>query len=172
MADQLKVALDEGRLTLDEYDDRLREVYAAKTYADLKAPLSDLPEVAPAARSQVTPYDRPGPAQAHTTRKWIYGMWSGWISTSLIVTAIWLATWLAGGGHPTYFWPIWVIGPWGAVLVASTIGGLIQGQPRTEAERRARRAEERRVRREAERRERREHRGRRDHHDHRDWDAD
>jgi uncharacterized protein DUF1707 len=151
VADQLKAALDEGRLTLDEYDDRLREVFAARTYADLKPPLADLPAAAPVSRSQVEPAQSgaASPQQSHgNTRKWIIGMWSGWLSTSLIVTAIWLATWIAGGvSDVPYFWPIWVIGPWGAVILASTIGGLTQGQPHSDAQRRARREAERRQRR-------------------------
>jgi hypothetical protein len=27
-----------------------------------------------------------------------------------------------GSGEFHYFWPIWVIGPWGAVLLAQTLG--------------------------------------------------
>ena len=45
VAEQLKAALDEGRLALDEYDDRLQQVYTAKTYADLKVPLTPRFEV-------------------------------------------------------------------------------------------------------------------------------
>ena len=43
IADQLKAALDEGRLSLHEYDDRVREAYAARTYADLLGLVTDLP---------------------------------------------------------------------------------------------------------------------------------
>lgn len=162
VADQLKAALDEGRLLLDEYDERLRETYAAKTYGDLKAPLADLPATALGAHSQVQPVGNAELVAAQrraATRKWIYGMWSSWISTSLIVTAIWFATWIGGGsGSAPYFWPIWVIGPWGAILLASTIGGVMQGQSRMEAQRhahrQARRAAERAERREARRRHR------------------
>jgi hypothetical protein len=49
-------------------------------------------------------------------------MWGPWITTSLIVTAIWLATSI-GNGHPDHFWPIWVIVPWGAVLLSRTVTG-------------------------------------------------
>jgi hypothetical protein len=49
-------------------------------------------------------------------------MWASWITTALIVTTIWLATSI-GNGRADYFWPIWVIGPWGAVLLARTITG-------------------------------------------------
>jgi hypothetical protein len=155
VAEQLKAALDEGRLALDEYDDRLQQVYAAKTYADLKVPLADLPAVPPAARSQLEPAKAAeiSAQQARgATRRWVGAVWASWLSTSLIVTAIWLATWVAGGlTDVPYFWPIWVIGPWGAILLAQTIGGMSQGHPRAEAERRARRQ----IRREAERQERR-----------------
>jgi hypothetical protein len=161
VADQLKAALDEGRLTLDEYDDRVRDAYAAKTYADLKGPLADLPAVAPESRSQLEPIPAEI-AQQHlrgATRKWVAATWGSWISTSLIVTAIWFATWVASGvDHVPYFWPIWVIGPWGAILLATTISGVMQGQPRAEAEQRARKQ----ARREVERRERRERRERDD----------
>ncbi|PRY20346.1 DUF1707 SHOCT-like domain-containing protein [Pseudosporangium ferrugineum] len=35
VADTLKVALDEGRLELHEYDERLQRAYAARTYGEL-----------------------------------------------------------------------------------------------------------------------------------------
>ena len=47
VAERLRTALDEGRLNLYEYDDRLREAYAAKTYGELDALLADLPGVTP-----------------------------------------------------------------------------------------------------------------------------
>jgi len=43
IADHLKAALDEGRLTLGEYDDRVRQAYAARTYAELMVLVTDLP---------------------------------------------------------------------------------------------------------------------------------
>jgi hypothetical protein len=30
-------------------------------------------------------------------------------------------------GHAAYFWPIWVAGPWGALLLARTLSGLARG---------------------------------------------
>ena len=39
----LKVAIDEGRLTLAEYDERLRQAYEAKTVGELAPIISDLP---------------------------------------------------------------------------------------------------------------------------------
>src|SRR5260370_26515925 len=42
-AEVLKEAAGQGRLTLDELDERLDHVYAAKTYADLETVTRDLP---------------------------------------------------------------------------------------------------------------------------------
>lgn len=41
---RLQAAIAEGRLTLDEYDDRVRQTYAARRFADFEAVLGDLPE--------------------------------------------------------------------------------------------------------------------------------
>lgn len=43
VADELREALAEGRLTPDEHSERLDAVYAAKTYADLAPIVADLP---------------------------------------------------------------------------------------------------------------------------------
>lgn len=150
VAERLRNALNEGRLSLSEYDDRLRETYAARTYGDLKGLLTDLPEVAPAERSALI-RDAPNSAiatesrssQGRARRLWLTGVWSGWLSTSLIVTGIWFATNI-GRDHFDDFWPVWVIVPWGAVLLATTIRGLATGQPGY----RASRHDERRARRE------------------------
>src|SRR5690242_14727233 len=55
VAERLKSALDEGRLDLHEYDERLQNAYAAKTYGDLDKVLSDLPGFTPVGHSQVVP---------------------------------------------------------------------------------------------------------------------
>jgi len=55
VAERLRVALEEGRLNLHEYDDRLRQAYAARTHADLDALIADLPGVTPPSQSQVVP---------------------------------------------------------------------------------------------------------------------
>ena len=120
-----------GRLTVEEYEDRLARAYAAKTYGDLDALTVDLPSTAPAPRvaagatrsSEVVPHGRG--VQPHA--------WQAWVRTSLIVVSIWVITSLASW-QLIYFWPIWVIGPWGAVLLSQTIGG--GGRNRTRDRRR------------------------------------
>lgn len=42
-ADVLREAAGQGRISLDELDERLESAYAAKTYADLAAITHDLP---------------------------------------------------------------------------------------------------------------------------------
>jgi hypothetical protein len=112
-----------GRLTVDEYDERLARAYAAKTYGELEQLTADLPATskspAPAPRPSASP-----PAQA-CAPGWggdAHSSWRAWLTTSLIVTTIWLVTSLAGW-ELHYFWPIWVIGPWGAVLLARRLTG-------------------------------------------------
>ena len=55
VAEKLKTALDEGRLDLGEYDERLQRTYSAKTYGDLQELVTDLPGTVPAQHSQVQP---------------------------------------------------------------------------------------------------------------------
>jgi hypothetical protein len=122
--------LDEGRLSLHEYDDRLRDAYGARTYGDLDGLLADLPG---AERAQLvpsppgTPASRkpetaPDPAARRGFPRWIFAAWSGWLTVAIIVNVIWLIS----GAEPGY-WPKWVMGPWGAVLLAGTINGLAFG---------------------------------------------
>ncbi|WP_433720605.1 DUF1707 SHOCT-like domain-containing protein [Actinoplanes sp. CA-051413] len=53
VVDRLRTALDEGRLDLHEYDERLQQAYAAKTYAELDVLMLDLPTARPAPQSQL-----------------------------------------------------------------------------------------------------------------------
>jgi Domain of unknown function (DUF1707) len=140
VAERLRIALDEGRLNLQEYDERLREAYAAKTYGELDKLLVDLPGTAVA---QADPAER-YPA----TRLWLADMWSGWARVVGICVAIWAIS-AVSSGELTNFWPVWVAGPWGAVLLFRTIGGLTDGEPRRWAAEQARQQAEREVRRQA-----------------------
>ncbi|MBF6229185.1 DUF1707 domain-containing protein [Nocardia abscessus] len=106
IVDQLRLAMNEGRLTLPEFDERLQQVYAAKTYGELTPLLSDLP----AQRHSQQ-------ARAEGIPRWITIMWTPWVFVNALCVAIYLAT---GAG---YFWPFWVAVPWGlALLIPTTIG--------------------------------------------------
>jgi hypothetical protein len=121
VADRLRTALDEGRLDLHEYDDRLQRTYVAKTYGDLEGLLADLPVPAP-----LDPRQR---AAEHVSRRWLLHLWSGYVPAVAVTTAIWLISSIASE-ELVYFWPIWVAGPWGLILIWQTIGGLAAREPR------------------------------------------
>jgi Domain of unknown function (DUF1707) len=61
VAEVLREAAGLGRITVDELDERLDRVYAAKTYAELEPVTRDLPEHAPPGPGLVT--GPPGPAR-------------------------------------------------------------------------------------------------------------
>ncbi|GHE09684.1 DUF1707 SHOCT-like domain-containing protein [Klenkia taihuensis] len=114
VAEVLGRALHEGRLTVVEYDERLAAAYAARTHADLAPLTADLPGQPPA----------PRPVERRAT----YGScgggdlrqaWRGYLTVALVVWAVYLTSSLAGGF--SYPWPVWVVGPWGAVLLARTL---------------------------------------------------
>ena len=134
-----------GRLTLAEYEERLTQVYATKTFGGLAALTADLPPISTAHTPSATPTAarRPEPARAHGCAggSWHGGCWDGdasgwdsWRRTAIIVLTIWAATSLLSW-NLIYFWPVWVIGPWGAVLLARTVGGDSPGRPRSRDER-------------------------------------
>jgi hypothetical protein len=114
VAEQLKTALDEGRLDLHEYDERLQRTYAAKTYADLDGLLDDLPGTVPVQQSQVQPATAPpppvssaaAPAPRSNDMQWV-GPYAGVV---LVCTLIWLITSIASG-ELLYFWPVWMLIP-------------------------------------------------------------
>jgi hypothetical protein len=142
VAERLKAALDEGRLSLGEYDDRLKETYAARTYGDLDGILKDLPGFHPMGGSQLEPSEpvldeadeRPR-RSGDGNPKWLIGIWSAWLVAVSVNVVIWALVSLSAG-QPVYFWPMWVAGPWGAVLLASTFSVKALGHdPQTNQQR-------------------------------------
>ena len=99
-----------GRLTTGELERRLGAVYAATTRDALDDVLIDLPAIAPP-RLPARAAEAASPPQA---------AWTPWALTAAICLLVWAATSLAQG-RPGDFWPIWVIGPWGLVLLARAV---------------------------------------------------
>ncbi|HEV7651099.1 MAG TPA: DUF1707 domain-containing protein [Actinophytocola sp.] len=117
VADKLKQALDEGRLDLGEYDERLQKTYAARTYGDLNGLLDDLPGLAPAQPAAVAPAaPAPPPVRASRSGQLVKAWLGGFGGIFIISTVIWLATSI-GSGHALYFWPVWL-------LIPMVMGGL------------------------------------------------
>lgn len=116
----------QGRLNLEELNERLESAYAARTLGDLEALTADLP-----AKDM---YDLPIPASDQTalarkegggivgSEKGMRGAWATYASVNLVMASIWLIASVASGGL-TFPWFLWVAGPWGAVLLAQTLFG-------------------------------------------------
>ena len=112
VADALKKALDEGRLDIAEYDERLQKEYAAKTYGDLDGPLDDLPGTTVTTRPGAAPAAEPAapPQRSSRTGQLVRAGLGGFGGIFIISTVIWLATSI-GAGHMQYFWPVWLLIP-------------------------------------------------------------
>ena len=109
----------QGRITMDEFNERLESLYKSKTYGELAKLTSDLPDVdmrrLPAKATPPAPERRgmhPGMKAA----------WSAWAAVAGINWTVWLIVSLTSG-HPIYPWPLWVMGPWGVILLISTVFG-------------------------------------------------
>lgn len=132
VAEILKKAVDEGRLSLHEYDDRLQKTYTARTYGDLDKIILDLPR--PSRRTGVQPY-RSGlpvsgagwapPVQQQPQKdggEWLRRLWMAWAIAVSVNVVVWVLA-MVSAGEWIYFWPAWVAGPWGAVLMVVTVMG-------------------------------------------------
>ncbi len=97
LAGELREHMVAGRLTQDEFEDRLDFAYKATTRADLDALRADLP-MSPAAVQRSLQERR-----VHLRRRLAQEA-GGSLTASGVCVAIWLAT-----GAQGQFWPIWVI---------------------------------------------------------------
>ena len=97
LAGELREHLLAGRLSQEEFEERLDSAYGATTRAELDALKADLP-LSPAALSAELARRRA------TLRRRVLQEASGGLVASAICVAIWLAAGASGS-----FWPIWVI---------------------------------------------------------------
>jgi Domain of unknown function (DUF1707) len=119
-------AFAEGRLSAEEFHERVDLAYAAKTLGDLVPLTADLPASSPVAGAGSVAVS--GTTAAEVARRERRGelrkIWAGWISMSLVLTTIWMLTAVSASGPlwpPPTFWPIWPIGIVGAGCLARTI---------------------------------------------------
>ncbi len=109
--ERLRTALEEGRLKMDEYVQRMEQASEAMTYGDLAALYADLPEAGTVARRDVAALapQRPRPVAAP-------GMFADLPTPLRVLWTIW-----ASVVFVNYPWPVWVAGPWGAILLAVSV---------------------------------------------------
>jgi hypothetical protein len=117
----LREAFAQGRITQDELEERLGEVHAAKTYGELAPITADLPAADSA--PMVTESE-----EARRRRTALRAGWASWVGVAVIVNVVWFASWVAGGDSPGYYWPIWVMGPWGGAMVLATLTQRARGE--------------------------------------------
>jgi hypothetical protein len=150
LVEQLREHHAAGRLTLDEFEERMRQAYDSKTYGELRVLTRDLPVdlaqlTGPGTVRQQRPIEvQRGPAgfrmqvdhQAlHDMRQAQREAWmarrggrgalglQGWVALSVLLTGIWLIANIAGGGNWDHFWPIWPIGVVGLLTLTRRIRG-------------------------------------------------
>jgi hypothetical protein len=129
--DRLRGALDEGRLRMDEYLERMGTAAEAVTYGELVPLYADLPPAeSPALRNAAAHV--PTPSVRPPVRRGIFGrlplplkiLWTIW-ATAVAVNVVVYVLVSVTTGHALYPWPLWVAGPAGAALLAVSAG--IQG---------------------------------------------
>jgi DUF1707 SHOCT-like domain len=121
-----------GRLTAEEFKDRLELAYEAKTLGELDQLLADLPAIdlyeLPDASLRRPRRGLPGlpwPMELHSVSRFSpawRAAWASCASVSLLAFLVWLLT-----GHPASLWFLWVAGPYSLVLIAKRLAG---GPPR------------------------------------------
>jgi Domain of unknown function (DUF1707) len=127
----LREHLAAGRLTIEEFDERLDRAYAAKTLGELDEIMADLPAtdlVQLPAASLDHPAADPMLARRRSSRSIEAGRrgfspawraaWGSWLAISLFLFMIWLVSGATGGP-----WFVWVALPLGALMLGRWITG-------------------------------------------------
>lgn len=123
VAEALREHYAAGRLDADELDERLSAVLSARTLGELRGLTADLPVT--------EPYQLPVPASSRhepvrrdrrrrspvRSEQALRAQLASYVS----VVAICVVIWAAGGFG--YFWPVWVIAPWGIAILGHVIRG-------------------------------------------------
>ena len=127
----LREHLAAGRLTIEEFGERLDRAYAAKTLGELSEVMADLPTTdlgqlssASLDRSAADPMlgaqgpDRPIEAVPGRFSPAWRGAWGSWLAICLFLFALWVVSGAAGS-----LWFLWVALPLGALLLGRWITG-------------------------------------------------
>src|SRR6266851_2409823 len=128
VVDLLRGAVTDGRLRMDEYVDRMERAYQAVTCGDLIPLHADLPASGPARPSGTAPTPvaaRPAVARTGCLISGVFAglpavlkvLWTIWLTAVSVNLVVWVLVSITTG-HLAYPWPLWVAGPYGAVLFA------------------------------------------------------
>jgi len=119
-ASLLREHLAAGRLSPEEFSERLDRAFAAKTVGEIDTLLKDLPGIdlyrlPDAALTRYPHQATESPSRRGGRRRGWRAAWGAWFTVVLICFVVWGLT-----GHG-YVWPLWIAGPWGAVLAGSWV---------------------------------------------------
>jgi DUF1707 SHOCT-like domain len=127
----IREAYAEGRLDGDEFQERMGQAQQARTFGELDALVRDLPmrgmAPTPASAPEPTAQSLEVAEEAEHRRRMRSG-WAAWAGVAIMTNVIWATTWISSGGDAPGYWPIWVMGPWGAAMVIATISGRSGGR--------------------------------------------
>ena len=116
---ELKAHFAAGRLDIDEFSNRLDEVYRATVAADLDRVMRDLPRTAPSDAVGGTRSLRAAHTVVHTQvmprvaggQRLMHRAYRAHVRTFVLVMTLLIAIWaLTGAGS---FWPVWPLAFWG-----------------------------------------------------------
>ena len=119
IATRLRDAHAEGRLSIEEFHDRIDALYQAQTYGEIEPLVRDIPVMRTHQTPEIVKAAAPGPTPQNQGKA-MRVLWTIWACAVSLNIMIWLLVSL-GNGEAEYFWPIWVAGPWGAVLLTITL---------------------------------------------------
>ncbi|HMD45576.1 MAG TPA: DUF1707 domain-containing protein [Acidimicrobiales bacterium] len=113
--------LVEGRLSIEEFGDRLGLAFSAATSGELLAITGDLPRPPRPAEPPLgvaTPEER----AARRARR-IENRWTTFASVNAVLWSLWGVAMVTTGGHAVpEVWPLWITAPWGAWLLSREPG--------------------------------------------------
>ena len=111
----LKKSAAEGRLTIEELEERLGSAYSAKTYAELMQLSADLPDHNGARTSARGAALAAGPRDLHRSRGRARG---GPIVLIALFWTIWAVSVATSPGHSLEgLWPLWLTSIWGLAFL-------------------------------------------------------
>jgi hypothetical protein len=126
VVDRLRAAVEDGRLTMEEFTERMGLAYQAVTYGDLAKLVADLPAASPQPGPRLAPAPAAPPAAA--AKRGVLAdlpaalkvLWTIWLAAVSINVVVWVLV-VGTSGHFIYPWPLWVAGPYGAALLAVSV---------------------------------------------------
>jgi len=141
VVDRLRGALADGRLKMDEFEERMGLALQAISYGDLAPLCADLPAAGPMSAPEAPRQTLSAPSRA--LRRGALAdlpialrvLWTIWLTAVSINVVVWALV-SATSGHLAYPWPLWVAGPYGAALFAVSAGVMQFRRGRSAAERR------------------------------------